>query len=287
VAVTQSNPLSPNPLAKYMRSPVIYIKLPSGGNYWPTGSLEMPINGELPVLSMNSTDELIFKSPDALMNGQAVIDVIESCFPNIKNAWEMPIIDLDHCLIAIRIASYGENMEYSSRCTGCNEFNEYEIDLRRFLDLSVNLEWFDELVKLDDLSVKLKPQNYKQFTDASLEAFEQQRLVMVATNDDLDSHVKMEKFNAIFRRISSMTTKNIADSVEYITTGSETITDRKIITDFIFNANLKYFNELKKRLELTSDAVPKKEVTTTCPSCNINYSVPFTFDQANFFASAS
>jgi len=97
-------------LSRYIRQPQIYITLPSGGKYWPAGSLEMPINGEIPVLSMSSYDELVLKTPDALMNGQSVVDIIQSCIRNIKDAWAMPVVDLDYCLIAIRIASYGESM---------------------------------------------------------------------------------------------------------------------------------------------------------------------------------
>ena len=99
-----------NPLTSYMRQPKIYISLPSQGNFWPEHSIDMPENNELPVYSMTARDELLFKTPDALMNGQSIVDVIQSCVPNIKNAWVTPSIDLDTILIAIRIATYGEDM---------------------------------------------------------------------------------------------------------------------------------------------------------------------------------
>jgi hypothetical protein len=84
-----------NPLAGFMRQPKIYIKLPSGGEFWPAGSLDRTENGEYPVYSMTAKDELMLKVPDALMNGQAVVSVIEHCVPNIKNAWHTPNLDLD------------------------------------------------------------------------------------------------------------------------------------------------------------------------------------------------
>jgi hypothetical protein len=64
---------------------------------------------------MTAKDELMLKTPDALMNGQATVEVIKSCVPSIKNPWHMPSIDIDTILIAIRIATYGENMEFSSK----------------------------------------------------------------------------------------------------------------------------------------------------------------------------
>ena len=76
-----------NPLANYMRQPKIYIRLPSQGKYWPDNSIIIPETGEFPVYSMTAKDELSFKTPDALMNGQAMVDVIHSCMPTIKNAF--------------------------------------------------------------------------------------------------------------------------------------------------------------------------------------------------------
>ncbi|MFZ9751439.1 MAG: hypothetical protein ACO3CN_04985, partial [Candidatus Nanopelagicales bacterium] len=55
-----------NPLARYFRKPAIYIRLPSNGEYWPTGSIEMPENRELPVYPMTAADEITYRTPDAL-----------------------------------------------------------------------------------------------------------------------------------------------------------------------------------------------------------------------------
>jgi hypothetical protein len=123
-----------NPLTSFMRQPKIYIRLPSQGLYWPDDSLLMPPNDELPVFSMTTKDELVFKTPDALMNGQAVVDVIQSCIPNIKNAWATPNLDLDVLLIAIRIATYGEIMTITHSVPGINEKIDTDIDLRFLID---------------------------------------------------------------------------------------------------------------------------------------------------------
>ena len=119
-----------NPLTSFMRQPKIYIRLPSNGKYWPDGSIDMPDNGELPIYSMTAKDELTLKTPDALLNGQAVVDIIQSCVPNIKNAWVTPNIDLDTLLVALRIATYGEMMEISHTVPGTSEEVTHNIDLR-------------------------------------------------------------------------------------------------------------------------------------------------------------
>ncbi|NDB58023.1 hypothetical protein EB001_06220, partial [bacterium] len=107
---------SMNPLAKHFRQPSVYLKLPSGGKYWPEGTINLPANGEVPIMAMTTKDEITIRTPDALMNGQGVVDLIQSCCPNITNAWAMPTIDSDAILVAIRIATNGSNMDIDSKC---------------------------------------------------------------------------------------------------------------------------------------------------------------------------
>ena len=104
-----------NPLSKYFRQPKLYITLPSQGKFYPAGSLDLPETGEIGIMPMTAKDELVMKTPDALLNGQATVDVIKSCAPAIKDPWNMPSIDLDAVLIAIRIATYGETMDISAK----------------------------------------------------------------------------------------------------------------------------------------------------------------------------
>jgi hypothetical protein len=123
-----------NPLSQYFRQPSIYVKLPSKGEYYTPGSISMSANGELPVLPMTAIDEITYRTPDALYNGQATVNVIQSCVPAVKDAWAVPAVDLDTLLIGIRIASYGHDMDFATRCPACGNESEHTIDLRSVLD---------------------------------------------------------------------------------------------------------------------------------------------------------
>jgi hypothetical protein len=103
-------PATANPLASFFRQPKIYVSLPSKGEFYPQGSLVKTPNNEYPVFAMTARDELLFKTPDALMNGIATREVITSCIPNILDPWQIPSLDVDAVLSAIRIATYGEEM---------------------------------------------------------------------------------------------------------------------------------------------------------------------------------
>ena len=128
-----SNPAT-NPLFKHFRQPAIYLKLPSGGKFYPPGAINFPPTGEIPVYPLTVKDELTLKTPDALMNGQGMAEIIKSCCPNIIDPWSMPIVDVDAVFIGIRLASYGPGMDITTTCPHCKERNEYTVDLRTVLD---------------------------------------------------------------------------------------------------------------------------------------------------------
>ena len=279
---------SGNPLSGYMRTPQIYLSLPSKGKFWKPGSIDMPANGELPVLAMSTKDELILKSPDALLNGQAVVDVIEHCIPNIKDAWEIPVCDFDVILIGIRIASYGEQMEYTSACPGCSETNEYEIDLRRFIDMQVDISGYDHMTEYRDLRVKLKPATYRAINSNNMEQFEQQRMLAVVNATDLTEEEKLKQFNEVFSKLTGLHVRQMAETVEYIEMPDGTlVSDRLFLNEFIEGADRKIIDVVQKHQKEINDGVPEKNIPTQCPDCQHSYTTPFTFDQSNFFESVS
>ena len=66
-------------LKKYQRQPKLYIDLPSQGKYYSEGSLTK--HEEIEVYSMTASDEIIIKTPDALLNGEATARIIANCVP--------------------------------------------------------------------------------------------------------------------------------------------------------------------------------------------------------------
>ena len=121
-----------NPLNKYYRQPAIYISLPSRGVYYSDQVFQNTETGEIPVLPMTAKDEMAFKTPDAMINGQATVDVIRSCCPNIIDPWQLVNYDMDTVLIAIRIATYGETMDFTATVPVVNEQVNHSVNLPAF-----------------------------------------------------------------------------------------------------------------------------------------------------------
>lgn len=279
-----------NPLTTFMRQPKIFIKLPSDGKYWPEGSLKRTDTGEYPVYSMTAHDELLLKVPDALMNGQAIVEIVQNCIPNIVNAWDIPSIDMDVLLIAIRIASYGENLT-TTLSVGDTEL-EYKVDLRSVLDTLLNQVTWDPYIAIsDELTIFVKPINYKQITRMSIQNFETQKILQVVNDDNLNEEEKINVFKESFSKLSAITIGIVADSIFKIDSSQGSTEDPKFIQEFIYNVDKNIFNKVQEHLENLRDQnairpviVPVTEELRAQGFTGETLEVPLTFDAANFFA---
>jgi hypothetical protein len=278
-----------NPLANYMRQPKIYISLPSGGEFWPRGSIDMPENGEFPVYSMTARDELLFKTPDALMNGQAVVDVIQSCMPNIKDAWVTPTIDLDTILIAIRLATYGEKMPLTHTVPNTTEEVDYDIDLRMLLDQQQGNRWVDQVVINPEFIICVRPLTYKHMTQTSIKSFETSRIMNMVNDDSIPDDKKLEMFNSSFNNLTKVTVDLLAESVYKIITTDSEVTDRRHINEFVANADKDIFEKVQNHLTKLKENNDLKPLVFTSSDehrelgAPETYTVPINFNNSDFF----
>jgi len=280
-----------NPLAGFMRQPKIYIKLPSGGEFWPAGSLEKTENGEYPVYSMTAKDELMLKVPDALMNGQAVVSVIEHCIPNIKNAWQTPNLDLDVILIAIRIATYGDTMTIPVRLENKEEF-DYNLNLNTLMDTLMNqVTWQTAIPVSPDLTVHVRPINYKQMTDSALKTFETQKIFDAVNNQDLPVDEKAKVFNESFEKLNQITIGIVNNSVFAIESSAGTTDNPAHLKEFMENSDKEIFDTVKKYIETLreNNTIKPLKVQTTeqmreSGVVEDEVEIPLIFDASYFFA---
>jgi hypothetical protein len=287
--MTQSgSQIHPNPLISFMRQPKIYIKLPSGGEFWPQGSLVIPETGEIPVYSMTAKDELMLKIPDAIMNGQAVVDVIQHCIPAIKNAWNIPSIDLDIILIAIRLATYGESMKMPLS----DEFDlDYHIDLRLVMDNLMNQITWDPVVPInDELTIFVRPLNYKQISESAVKTFETQKILQIANNDSIPESDKIKAFKESFNKLTEVTIGIIEKSIYRIDSSNGSTTNAAHISEFIANADKDIFNKVQQHLEKLKDinaikpmSIPVTDEMREKGISTDTVEVPLVFDPATFF----
>lgn len=279
---------SQNPLAKHFRQPAIYIKLPSQGQFWADGSLNLPANGEIGIMPMTTKDEITLKTPDALINGQGVIDVIKSCCPSIADPWQAPNIDVDSILIGIRIASYGNQMDFTSTCPHCEQSNDYAIDLGNTLS-SVQAPDYNTPLTINGLKIKVKPQPYFSFNRTNMIAFEEQQLLRSLSNIESGSDPAgaSEQFQKHLNKVIELNTALLSNSTESITTADgEVVTDQQHITEFYNNADNKMIKQVQDSITKLNESGAIKPVNVNCNNeeCGKEFPISLTFDYASFFA---
>ena len=272
-----------NPLSKHFRQAAIYFKLPSKSTYHQAA--EIPDNGELPVYPMTTKDEITIRTPDSLINGSCIVDIIHSCVPAIKNAWEMASMDVDAALIAIRIASYGHEMEIKVECPHCQHENEFVVDLRNILD-SMKLPNFNDTIKLENLKYKLKPQNYRTTNRVNMVRFEEQKMLsqLLDNTSGEDQTSRLEKFRKRMQDLVDLNLDVLADCTEYIQLEDNTIVnDRDHIREYYGQCDVKITKELGDRFREKNEAVVNNLVQATCSNCSTSFGTSLDFDYSNFF----
>ena len=279
-----------NPLKRYYRQPQISIQLPSKGRYYAADVVENTTTGEHAVLPMTAMDELAFRTPDSMMNGQATVDVINSCIPTIQDPWQLVNYDIDTVLIAIRIASYGETLDVTAGVPGTNESATHTVSLPQMLEQLRNIEVTDTCELKDGLKITVSPLTYKQITESQMKTFEQQRIYAQVSQSQMTAEDKTKRFTDSFKILGDLNMNLLISNIERITLPSgESVTDRAQIKQFVENADAKLIKELENKLidirqqgsiKPFKAKATEEQIKAGAPA---TYEVPITFDNANFF----
>lgn len=278
--------LENNPLRQYFRQPAIYIRLPSKGQYYPSGAVTVPPTGELPVYPMTAIDEITYRTPDALFNGQATVNVIQSCVPDIKDGWSTPAMDVDTLLVAIRVASYGHDMDFQTTCPACQHECEQTVDLRQVLDQMKTPDYSTSLVA-GDMEIFFRPMTYKNLNDNNQLQFESQKLMQMLPDGETSNADKMNALSTALKRITEITVKALSQSIAAIKTPSSLVSEPQYIEDFLKNCDKTMFNRIRDHIIGLKDQAEMQPVNLTCPECTNQYQQAMTLDMSSFFGSDS
>jgi hypothetical protein len=270
-----------NPLKQYFRRPALYLKLPSGGHGYPTGAIDLPDNGELPVYPMTAIDEITSRTPDALYNGTAVVEIIRSCIPSIKDPWAVTSIDLDPLLVAIKIATNGNKMEVDTNCPKCNEDSKYDLDLSRILAGFKSADYATPL-RIGDLLIKFRPLSYTELNAVNESQFQAQRMIIELTAI-MDEKERNHKSSQALIAMNEIAIDVMSKVIESITTPTAVVNDRNFVLDFLRNCDARTFDTIKDKNVELRQASETKPLHFSCPHCSNEYDQPFTVNMTNFF----
>tara|TARA_X000000950_G_scaffold264131_1_gene337061 strand:- start:750 stop:1601 length:852 start_codon:yes stop_codon:yes gene_type:complete len=275
-----------NPLAGHFRQPKLYMKLPSGGLFNTGEDLDISDSNEVAIFPMTAKDEILMKNPDALLNGEAVLQILKSCVPSVLDPKELTNIDVDAILMGIQSATYGDEMDLTTKCKYCDKELTGSTSIQEALDQIEPLEEVN-IIEHDGLKVVLRPVKYKSTIEAGIVNFQTTRSLQGISDlpDDLD---KLKIFNENFNRMAILNFSLICDSIEkIIIEGEETIevTDRDQIIEFLENCEASIGVKIEEESTKISTKGISKDVKFACEDCGEDKitETKIILDPVNFF----
>lgn len=273
-----------NPLQQYFRQPKIYLNLPSNGSYNKPGSIQGDTTN-MPVFGMTGMDEILVKTPDALISGESTVKIVESCCPNIKDGWEVSTLDAESIFTAIRIATYGNKLSVSHVCPSCNTENDYDLDLNFIIDFYSGKKYDNKIVISDELTVKTQPINYRQLTDLNIKTFKLQQKLNQAF-EIKDEEEQRAVVRELFVELAETQAHLYFQSVESVELQNTIVTDRDHINEWLKNCDKSIIDKIKSHIETTRTNWRVPSFPVKCEECGAENSISIDLDQSNFFDEA-
>jgi hypothetical protein len=287
--------IASNPLKGFFRNPGLYISLPSSGAFYEPGEIKFDRGEELAVYPMTAQDEMITRSPDALLNGDAVYKVIASCVPGIIYPTKLTAKDAQSLMIGIRCATYGDEQEINQTCPECRAESKYMMNLR---DVIANIEPFTdnhEVKTSNGLKIVLTPVSYDSTLATSRYTFENASILAsmanVADEDAVTQTERMETFRNAFAKMANLNLQIMLDSIKSITihnaseeTQETVVTDKEHITEFLTNCDAKTSQQIEQAIAEYNSTISTETLSATCGECSHDYETPLEFDPVSFFS---
>lgn len=282
--MTQAN----NPLGQYFRKPGLNVALPSGGKFYKTPP-KVTVDGEISVYPMTAKDELLVKNADSLLNGDAIVQLIKSCVPDISDPREMPNPDVDAVLLAIRKATYGEKMEITASCP-CNEWSgTYSIGVDNLLMKIKNIDPVNNVTLENGLVVKITPSTLADQNRLGMVQFENVRKLQAVMDSD-DEDLKLRVSNEVTSRNIELAQEIITKVILSVETpdGNE-VSDRAAIGEWLSQLETGEFKKIEDKIRIINQSGAETKVEVGCgkEGCTQRFDIEFTLDPVSFFAQGS
>ena len=258
---------SENPLIKYFRKPKIYVTLPTGGKFNP--ELKTTLLDEVGVSAMSAIDEISLRNPEALLNGEAIKSVIESCVPTVGDPMKLCNIDIEALFLAIQYATYGNDLTHEHTCENCKEIAEYKIDVNEILNRFPDVEIIDPIL-FEDVNIHIRPPTLENVTRMALIDLEQKKIIqnLQKVDDDTPDMDIASKFYASFKKIATFNVDMLANAISRIESPDAIVEDTQLISEFLQNVP----STVVKQLNTAIEKIVKKpeeinKMQFKCESC--------------------
>ena len=124
-----------NPLLARVHLPGETYRLPSGGLFYNDGELTNDVvDGEIHIRPMAAFDEILLRTPDLILSGKGIEEVIARCCSQVVKPGKLLGKDVDYILVCLRNVTYGPQLEvtYTHNCKDTKN-QSYVIDVDKII----------------------------------------------------------------------------------------------------------------------------------------------------------
>lgn len=276
--------LNVSPLQKYYRTAQIYISLPSGKNFYKKDVLELSDSGEVGVMPMTAKDELLLTSPDGLLNGESLAEILRSCVKGLHNPKGLIINDIEVLMLAIQYATYGKKNETEVVCPACNHLNTFNIDLQNVLETVKFLNPPFPVNLSSGLTVFVRPYSYTDTMKALSMSLEQSKLKRIMEDQVSTEEQKLSMFGELFKRVSSLNQDLVVNCVHKVVSETDNINveDKAQIKDFMFNISSEDARLVEQEIAKVNKITYNNQLHVTCQKCKHEWDSDLNLNPVNF-----
>lgn len=225
-------------------------------------------NGEVEVLPMTAIDEITLSTPDKLLSGKAVLEVLERRVPQVLKPGELLAKDVDFLMVCLRLVSFGSttSIQYNHGCKGEESHDhEYEIKIDKMVSTVAQI---DPTVIDREYSFTCdngQTVRFKPFTYSSVVKFH-----------ELQALSKGEPSVDILEKL-------VIETLAHAIADVDGVTNEAQITEWVAAIPLGMKKQLETHIQLTSEWGVNSIVTETCKDCGDTISIPMSFNPVGFF----
>ena len=274
-----------NPLKSYFRKPGIWVKLPSQGQFYTVKPKDLNEQGEIPVFPMTAKDELLLKNADALLNGSAIVELIQSCAPTISDPSNMPSVDLDAVLLAIRRCTYGETMDIATM-HDCKENakNEVSLNLNAVISSIKVVDTIEPATLSNSIKVYIKPITVKQLLDLNWVQYEQIRNLQLAEQNEVDEKTKVDLLQKSYHTLTNQNIKIVSECIDSVLLpDGVSVNNAGNIKEWATDLSKQDFKLIETAIMELGNKGVDKTFKVQCQHCNQEYDSLLDLNPTSFF----
>lgn len=256
-----------NPLLARVHLPGQTYRLPSGGLFYTNGELSPEVeDGEVHVQPMAAFDEILLKTPDLLLSGQAIEKVFKRCIPQVLKPLELFGRDVDFLMVCLRTITYGEQMRvtYTHNCEDAKE-HPYTIELNKFIDGSKSID----------------PTKIQSKYSLTIENGQNVKLHPARMRDVLKM---MQHYNPSEVLTAEQEHDDTLETILSVISDVDGTTDRGFIKEWLAEISAKWATELSEAIEDTGNFGPDLTHVMKCKDCGEEIKINAPINPLSFFS---